>query len=80
MTNRFWIESIQYTGEDVAPTKVEFKPGVNIVHSPYDTGETYLAKTTMYMLAGSTKPFDTETGYSVITMTLRTDEGKVKLT
>lgn len=80
MSNRFWIESIQYSGEEVAPTKVEFKPGVNIVHGPSDTGKTYLAKTIKYMLAGSTKPFATETGYSLITMTLRTDKGKVKLT
>lgn len=80
MTNGFWIESIHYTGEKVVPTTVEFKPGVNIVHGPSDTGKTYLAKTIKYMLAGSTRPFPTETGYSVITMTLRTDEGKVKLT
>ncbi len=80
MTNRFWIESIRYTGENVAETVVRFKPGINIVHGPSDTGKTYLAKTIKYMLAGSTKPFATETGYSVITMVLRTDEGKVKLT
>lgn len=80
MTNKFWIESISFSGERVAPTRVDFKPGFNIVHGPSDTGKTYLAKTIKYMLAGSTKPFSTETGYSVISMTLRTDEGTVKLT
>ncbi len=80
MTNKFWIESISYSGERIAPTRVDFKPGFNIVHGPSDTGKTYLAKTIKYMLAGSTKPFSTETGYSVISMTLRTDEGAVKLT
>lgn len=80
MTNRFWIETIQYVGEDVTPTIIKFKPSVNIVHGPSDTGKTYLAKTIKYMLAGSTKPFSPETGYSQISMILRTDEGKVKLT
>lgn len=80
MTTSFWIESIHYSGENVMSTIVEFKPGFNIVHGPSDTGKTYLAKTIKYMLAGSTKPFPTETGYSRITMTLRTEDGKVKLT
>lgn len=80
MTNKFWIETISYSGERIAPTRVDFKPGFNIVHGPSDTGKTYLAKTIKYMLAGSTKPFSTDTGYSVISMTLRTDEGAVKLT
>lgn len=79
MTNQFWIESIHYSGEDVRTTTVEFKPGFNIVHGPSDTGKTYLAKTIKYMLAGATSPFPTETGYTRITMTLRTVEGKVKL-
>lgn len=80
MTIPFWIETIRYSGDDVVPTTIMFKPGVNIVHGPSDTGKTYLAKTIKYMLAGSTKPFSTETGYSQISMTLRTAEGKVKLT
>ena len=80
MTNRFWIDNIRYSGENVTPTTVQFKPGFNIVHGPSDTGKTYLAKTIKYMLAGSTRPFPAETGYSVITMTLRTDEGTAKLT
>lgn len=80
MSKGFWIENITYSGEHITPTKVEFRPGFNIVHGPSDTGKTYLAKTIKYMLAGATKPFPTETGYSVITMTLCTDEGKVKLT
>lgn len=79
MTNGFWIESITYSGEHITPTKVEFSAGFNIVHGPSDTGKTYLAKTIKYMLAGATKPFPTETGYSVISMTLCTDEGKIKL-
>ena len=79
MTNQFWIESIHYSGEDVRTTTVEFKPGFNIVHGPSDTGKTYLAKTIKYMLAGATSPFPTETGYTRITMTLRTVEGRVKL-
>ena len=80
MPNRFWIESIHYSGEDVRTTTVEFKPGFNIVHGPSDTGKTYLAKTIKYMLAGATSPFPADTGYSRITMTLRTSEGKIKLT
>jgi seryl-tRNA synthetase len=80
MPNRFWIESIHYSGEDVRTTTVEFKPGFNIVHGPSDTGKTYLAKTIKYMLAGATSPFPAETGYTRITMTLRTSEGKIKLT
>lgn len=80
MNNRFWIESIRFTGENVSDTVVKFKPGINIVHGPSDTGKTYLAKTIKYMLAGSTRPFPTETGYSVITMVLCTEQGKATLT
>ncbi|QPK94467.1 AAA family ATPase [Actinomyces sp. zg-332] len=79
MKNGFWIENIIYSGDGVASTQVDFKPGFNIIHGPSDTGKTYLAKTIKYMLAGSTRPFSAGTGYSVISMTLRTDEGKVKL-
>ncbi|MDP9801507.1 seryl-tRNA synthetase [Arcanobacterium wilhelmae] len=79
MNNRFWIESIRFTGENVADTVVTLKPGINIVHGPSDTGKTYLAKSIKYMLAGSTKPFPAETGYSTITMVLRTEQGKVTL-
>lgn len=79
MSEHLWIESLQVTGDEVEPSTINFTPGLNVIHGPSDTGKTYLAKTIKYMLAGSTRPFSPETGYTKIRMVLRTSEGKVAL-
>lgn len=79
MSEHLWIESLQVTGDEVEPSIINFAPGLNVIHGPSDTGKTYLAKTIKYMLAGSTRPFPPETGYTKIRMVLRSSEGKVAL-
>lgn len=80
MTPRFWIKSISFSGPEVEQASVTFKPGLNVVHGPSDTGKTYLAKSINYMLAGATRPFDPEdTGYNEITMEIQNGDHLIRL-
>jgi hypothetical protein len=52
----FTINELRLTSPTNKPAKVNFKPGLNIISGPSNTGKTYIFQCLNYMLGGSTSP------------------------
>ena len=73
---RFYISEITASGDSVEMSTIHFKDGVNLIVGPSNTGKSYIIACINFMMNGKEPPFSmTDTGYSRVSMTLRSTDG-----
>ncbi len=74
MRDRFHLDTLLVVGTDKPDAVVHFKPGLNVVSGPSDTGKSYILKCIDFMLGSSKKPksINESKGYSTAFLTIRT--------
>jgi len=71
----FYIERVMAHGDQRSDAVVSFSDGLNIIQGYSDTGKTCIIKCINYIFGSSEVPFDENTGYSRVTMTINTGNG-----
>ena len=71
----FYIERVIAHGDQRSDAVVSFSDGLNIIQGYSDTGKTCIIKCINYIFGSSEVPFDENTGYSRVTMTINTGNG-----
>ena len=82
--SRFYFEQLLIQGENRPDAIVDFKPGVNFIIGPSNTGKSLIMDSIDYVFGFSPtkkKPFrfDPKFGYTEFTLTIRTQKGSVIL-
>lgn len=83
--NSFYIDKLIVSGGDHKPSVIEFKPGLNFILGPSNTGKTLLMDCLDYMFGFQpknnrpSKIVDNNNGYEKITLYLITNNGSVIL-
>lgn len=75
----FLIRKINYYGENVETSSIEFKDGLNIVYGPSNTGKTYIVESIDYMFGGEDFPLSDDCGYTVIEIEIETSNGSLTM-
>ena len=76
----YHIESIAAHGSGKKDAVIHFTDGLNIIQGYSDTGKTCVLKCIDYIFGSSEKPFDTNTGYTYVTMKVVTPHGEISFT
>lgn len=63
----FYFKKLTFTGVAVEPSEIEFKPGINIVYAPSDTGKSYILNYIDYIFGSESIDADTSNGYDTVT-------------
>lgn len=73
--SRFFIKQICATGDNVKPSFLQFKDGVNIIYGASNSGKSYVVNCINFMFYGEI-PFTKEaTGYNKVSMLMESDDG-----
>lgn len=62
----FYFKKLTFTGVAVEPSFIEFKPGINIVYAPSDTGKSYILNYIDYIFGSKTIDSENTTGYDTV--------------
>ena len=73
---RFYIEELVAAGKGHGDSIITFKPGLNIICGPSNTGKSYIVDCIDFMFGGKA-PFDEATGYDTIRMTVKTVDDEI---
>lgn len=76
----YYIECIAAHGSGKKDAAIHFTDGLNIIQGYSDTGKTCVLKCIDYIFGSSEKPFDTNTGYTYVTMRVVTPHGEISFT
>lgn len=63
----FFFRRLTFTGTTVEPSFIEFKPGINIVYAPSDTGKSYILKFIDFIFGSENISTDPTSGYDTVT-------------
>ena len=83
MKSSFWLSSLTVIAyEREKDSTVTFKPGLNVIYGPSNTGKTWILKTLDYALGSDPEkmPITEQMGYTHVRLTINTDRGIVQLT
>ena len=76
---KFYIEKLIVTGTGKEPSILDFKPGLNIVSGPSDTGKSYVLECIDYLFGSDNTRLDKNTGYDWVKLIIATDTGRITL-
>lgn len=76
MPTRFQLRTLRVTGTNVEPAELTFRPGLNTITGPSDTGKSYVLQCISYMLGSTTPPkeIDQSEGYSDVWLEFETSK------
>ena len=83
--NRFYIEKLVVSGTGHKDSVINFKPGLNLIVGPSNTGKSLIVDCLDYVFGFTPKPdhpskiVDNNNGYKIISLHLRTSFGTVVL-
>lgn len=90
MKSKYFIESVEADGPKVEKSIIKFTKGFNIITGKSDTGKTSMVRSILYIFNKSwlsnrntreTKfPFSKQFGYDQITVSFKSDEGRIAIT
>jgi len=69
----YFIKKIFLTGAGVETSAVDFKPGLNIIYGPSETGKSYVTKCIRYLYGKDSAGIDATFGFDTIHMVLDVD-------
>lgn len=76
--NSFYIEKITVSGKGKEDAIVEFSPGLTVITGPSNTGKTCIIRCINYIFGNEKPPFSEKTGYSKVTMNVKTANGSLR--
>ncbi len=76
---KFYIEKLIVTGTGKEPSILDFKPGLNIVSGPSDTGKSYVLECIDYLFGSDNTRLDRNTGYDWVKLIIATNTGRITL-
>ena len=77
--SKFHIEKLIVTGTGKEPSILDFKPGLNIVSGPSDTGKSYVLECIDYLFGSDNTRLDRNTGYDWVKLIIATNTGRITL-
>lgn len=75
----FYIKSVTAKGRGKADSRVDFRPGLNIIKGRSNTGKTVIIKCIDYCLGSKSMPFDESFGYTTIEVSIHTNKGDISI-
>lgn len=75
----FFIKELRVTGRKVKQSVVDFKPGLNIVYGPSNTGKSYIAECINFLCGGEAKKFDLKSGHERATIKIDVEGNELSI-
>lgn len=82
MKNQYYISKISASGTDQPTSSIDFKPGMNIIYGPSNTGKSYVFSCIRYVLGSNDFPIAEELGFDEFCVTFSNIEldGYIEIT